>query len=309
MAHRFLSFLRKTRPSLSVVVLCHEMERQLGNTLRSLSTPFQRLLGLDDYEILVIDNGSQSSLSRTVWDVAANIHYRYIPPAKARACPALALNEAVAQARADAVCVMIDGARMVTPATLYWGLRLSRLSSRAFVEIRGWHLSPTGRSELGELQDRQDADQGLLASIPWLENGYCLFENATPAASTRFGFFGRAFESNCVFLRKGFFESLGGFDERYQEPGGGLVNLDFFWRAAMAAEVVFAVLGEGTFHQAHGGAATGLTPAQFALSWKRWQAEYERLSRPWTGEPPPYEPVLTGHVPRECRRWLQPEAA
>ena len=36
--------------------------------------------------------------------------------------------------------------------------------------------------------------------------------------------------------------SIGGYDQRYAEPGGGLANFDFFWRATTAASVVFALL-------------------------------------------------------------------
>ena len=40
-------------------------------------------------------------------------------------------------------------------------------------------------------------------------------------------------------------------DERYAEAGGGLVNLDFYARAAEAADLIWTLLGEGTFHQVH----------------------------------------------------------
>ena len=98
--------------------------------------------------------------------------------------------------------------------------------------------------------------------------------------------------------------AIGGYDERYAEPGGGLANFDFFWRATTAARIVFTLLGEGTFHQVHGGAATGLTPEQLRLSFRRWREEYEKLSRRFENIPPPYEPVLAGHIPPECRKWL-----
>jgi hypothetical protein len=42
---------------------------------------------------------------------------------------------------------MIDGARMVTPGTFYWGMRLLNLSPRSFVEVRGWHLGPKWQPE------------------------------------------------------------------------------------------------------------------------------------------------------------------
>jgi len=108
-------------------------------------------------------------------------------------------------------------------------------------------------------------------------------------------------------MHRPFFDALGGYDERYRHPGGGLVNIDFFRRAVSAATTVFTLLGEGHFHQVHGGASTGLDRASRAAVVREWRAEYERLSRPLDRNPPHYRPILAGHVPKECARWLSPE--
>ena len=47
------------RPALSVVVVTHDMERELPRTLQSLSASYQRNLQPVDYEIVVVDNGSR----------------------------------------------------------------------------------------------------------------------------------------------------------------------------------------------------------------------------------------------------------
>ena len=50
---------------------------------------------------------------------------------------------------------------------------------------------------------------------------------------------------------------LGGYDERFVTPGGGLVNQDAYRRACALPDCQLVVLlGEGTFHQVHGGVAT-----------------------------------------------------
>lgn len=302
----FASIFKKRRLSLSVVVVCYRMQHQIGNTLRSLTLPYQQHLRESDFEVLLVDNGSPEPLPAETWNIAGNIRYDYLPPEQANHCPARALNQAVARARAEVVCVMIDGARMVTPAALHWGLRLARMSSRAVVDVRGWHLGPK-KQQVSVMEGySHDVECQLLKEIGWPAHGYRLFEIGTPAKT---GFFNQVRESNCVFMPRELFKTLGGYDERYREPGGGFVNHDFFWRAATAAQIVFTVLGEGTFHQIHGGAATGLIGEARAPALQRWQAEYERLSRPWRGEFPPYEPILVGHIPRECSRWLQPSAA
>lgn len=193
---------------------------------------------------------------------------------------------------------------MVTPGVLNWGLDLTRLSASAVTEVRGWHLGPKIQSEsIQEGYDREE-ERRLLDGVRWFENGYRLFDVSVPSGSTRGGFLGRAHESGCLFMHRSLFNALGGYDECYSHPGGGLVNLDFFWRAVTTATTVFTLLGEGHFHQAHGGAATGLRKTEFAASFHQWKAEYERLSRPLEQNPPPYKPILAGHVPKECQRWL-----
>jgi hypothetical protein len=97
-----------------------------------------------------------------------------------------------------------------------------------------------------------------------------------------------------------FFET-GGFDERSRTPGGGLVNLDFFSRAVATAGCVFTLLGEGTFHQVHRGAATGLSKPILEERFKQWRAESEALGQAIL---PDYEFILAGHMPRECASWL-----
>lgn len=181
---------------------------------------------------------------------------------------------------------------------------MTRLSTSVVTEVRGWHLGPKFQPE--SIQDGYDheVERQMLERVRWHENGYRLFDVSAPSSSTRFGVFDRAHESACLFLHRSLFDTLGGYVERYRHPGGGLVNLDFFWRAATNATTVFTLLGEGHFHQVHGGAATGLRRDEFAESFREWKAEYERLSRPFERSPPPYDPILAGHLPEEYRRWL-----
>jgi len=45
-------------PTLSIVVCCYNMARELPRTIRSLSPAMQRGMQASDYEIIVVDNGS-----------------------------------------------------------------------------------------------------------------------------------------------------------------------------------------------------------------------------------------------------------
>jgi len=290
-------------PELSVVVVMYRMSEQIGNTLRSLTPPYQRSVRPEAYEIVLVDNGSPEPLPQEVWGVASNIHYHYVSPDRANSNPGVAMNWGVQLARAPILCLMLDGARMVTPGVLSWGARMTRLSASAVTEVRGWHLGPKNQKKSIEEGYNAEVERQLLESVRWQENGYRLFEVSAPSGSTRFGFFGNAPESGCLFMHRSLFDEIGDYDERYAHPGGGLVSLDFFWRAVTNATTVFTLLGEGHFHQIHGGASTGLPKTDHPETFRSWKAEYERLSRPFF-TPFPYEPILVGHIPKECEPWM-----
>jgi Glycosyl transferase family 2 len=295
--------LPDTPPKVSVVIVCYEMAAQIENTLRSLLPSYQHEIAASDYEIILMDNGSSRMLDERVQNISPNLRYVYIPPHESKPNPAAALNRGVALARAPLLCIMIDGARMLTPGVLAWGLRLMALKQRALVEVRGWHLGPKFQPEsIAEGYDDK-AERKLLNQIKWLENGYRLFDISAGSAQTRHGISQAASESNCLFLSRALFEQLGGMDQRYAEAGGGLVNLDFYARAAEAADLIWTLLGEGTFHQVHGGAATGKTLDQLRQVSAAWQAESVRLR----GQMPVVDRkkfVMAGHLPIEFQRWL-----
>ena len=288
-------------PKLSVVVACYEMAAQIKNTLQSLLPPYQRNISTGDYEIILMDNGSAKMLDERTRKISPNLDYIYLSPNESSPSPAPAMNRGVALARAPRLCLMIDGARLLTPGVLSWGMRLLELSPRAMVEVRGWHLGPKWQPE--SVMDGYDHEEErrLLQAIGWPENGYRLWEVAASTPQVSRGYADPAPESNCIFLSRDLFFETGGFDERSREPGGGLVNLDFFSRAVATAGCVFTLLGEGTFHQVHRGAATGLSKPILEEKFKQWRAESEALGQAIL---PDYEFILAGHMPRECASWL-----
>ena len=48
--------------ALSVVVVAHDMARELPRTLRTLSVPYQRGIDSTAFEVIVVDNGSPEPL-------------------------------------------------------------------------------------------------------------------------------------------------------------------------------------------------------------------------------------------------------
>jgi Glycosyl transferase family 2 len=289
------------RRKVSVVVVCYEMAAQIENTLLSLLPPYQREIAASDYEIILMDNGSSRMLDDRLQKISPNLRYVYIPPDESHPNPAAALNRGAALARAPLLCLMIDGARLLTPGVLSWGIRLFGLTSRAMVEVRGWHLGPKWQPE--SVMEGYDSEQErqLLDHVRWPENGYRLWEIAAATPQTRCGYSGKTAESNCIFMSRDLFSEIGRFDERSRSAGGGLANLDFFSRAVAKADPVFTLLGEGTFHQVHGGAATGLARPDLQSALKIWRTESAKLGHTIS---PDYEFILAGHMPPECAVWL-----
>lgn len=273
---------RRHRPELSVVVVVHNMAREAPRTLYSLSAAYQRHIAADDYEIIVVDNGSTPPFDAKVIG-GLNGNFRLLRLDPAPPSPARAVNRGLAEARGKAVGVMIDGARIVTPGLLHFARRGVELYPRAVVVTLGWYL---GRDlqrwsmEAGYNQQREDA---MLASIDWSQDGYRLFDIAAFDESSVDGWFSQIEESNALFLSRDSWDRMGGVDERFDAPGGGYINLDTLGRAMELPDSELVVLlGEATFHQLHGGIATNQSYRDLAQSLGKWEAQYRAIrQRPW----------------------------
>jgi glycosyltransferase involved in cell wall biosynthesis len=289
---------RRHRPDLSVVVVVHNMAREAPRTLYSLSAAYQRHIAADDYEIIVVDNGSTPPFDAKVID-GLNGNFRLLRLDPAPPSPARAINRGLAEARGKVVGVMIDGARIVTPGLLHFARRGVELYPRAVVVTLGWYL---GRDlqrwsmEAGYNQQREDE---MLASIGWPQDGYRLFEIAAFDESSVDGWFSQIEESNALFLSRDSWNRIGGVDERFDMPGGGYVNLDTLRRTMELPDSELVVLlGEATFHQLHGGIATNQSYRDLAQSLRKWEEQYQAIrQRPWRA-PSPRNRTYIGTLPQ-----------
>src|SRR5258708_25355756 len=93
-------------PKLSVVVVVYNIPREVPRTLRSLSASYQRDIASGDYEVIVVDNGSDPALDPEMVATFGN-NFRLIRIAPAPPSPAYAVNRGIAEARGDIVGVMI----------------------------------------------------------------------------------------------------------------------------------------------------------------------------------------------------------
>lgn len=278
-------------PALSVVLVAYEMGRELPRTLRSLATGYQRGVAPDDYEVVVVDNGSSEPFDPALFEgFPGTIRSTRLDPAPVS--PAAAANLGITMANGRLIGLLIDGARIASPGLLTTALLGARLAARPVVATLGWHLGATEHKAAEDAGYDQAVEDRMLAECGWEDDGYRLFAHSTLAGSSRRGWFGPLGESNALFLTREMWDEVDGLDERFALPGGGLVNHDLLRRACeLAGSQLVILLGEGTFHQIHSGASTS-----GRITRDEAGTEYERLrGRPY--EPPADDALYVGRVP------------
>ena len=289
-----------TEFKLTVVVVVYNMRREAPRTLQTLTASYQDV-DPDSYEVIVVENGSSAPLgSDAVSAIDPRFQYRWIEPGNPS--PAAAINAAVRRSHGDAVAVLIDGARMLSPGFLRYSLLALKAYRRPLISTLGCHLGSLPQQQ--SVRDGYDtrAEDQLLESVPWQSNGYSLFQISCLAGSSMHGVLAPLAESNALVMPRQMFDELGGLEEAFTSPGGGLVNLDFYQRAQELPGVqLVTLLGEASFHQVHGGVTTGTTNR-----WQAMAAEYAALrGKPFEAFPPcSIRPDFFGRIPDVFRPWL-----
>ena len=291
-------------PRLSIIVVVFNMRREAPRTLFSLSPAYQRHVTAEDYEVIVVENGSSEPLvAAEVAQFGANFRYLWID--NASPSPAGAINHGVALSKAPFVGIMIDGARIATPGVVALALRGLQGFERAVVGTVGFHLGPDTQMYSLRHGYNQTVEDELLARINWRNHGYQLFEIGSQAGSSPLNWLGTINESNLIFLSRALFDELGGYDERFTLPGGGIVNLDFYRRACeLPNSTLLTLFGEATFHQVHGGAITNQPASELPRRLQTYGEEYLRI-RGVPFERPTRQPLLFGYTQPEMMRWLR----
>ncbi|MBT8148834.1 MAG: glycosyltransferase, partial [Gammaproteobacteria bacterium] len=290
-------------PMISMILCVYNMTREAPRTLHTLARQYQQDFD-GEYEVIVVENGSSERLSEQLV-CSFGPEFRYIYFDEGNPSPVRAINYAVSQSRGDIVCIMNDGARMLSPGLLKNAAAAFRAYANAVVTPLSWHLGPEMQMHSVQKGYCQSVEDKLLDNIPWRENGYSLFTVSVFAGSSAKGWFQPIAESNCLFMQRNLFDQLGGLDDRFSSPGGGLIALDFFRNAWLLENVEPVILlGEGTFHQVHGGIATNAPKKEEEQRRQRMLDEYEAI-RGHTYEEPLREPTYFGKLPAESRSFLK----
>jgi len=262
---------------LSVIVVAYDMARELPRTLQSLSVGYQRDVQPSEYEVIVVDNGSPTPIDESVF-AGLSGQFRLIRLDDAAPSPARAVNVGLQVARGETVGVLLDGARLVSPGLVHFALTGSRMYPRSAVVALGWYLGYDYQRYALEAGWTQADEDKLLKAIDWPSDGYRLFEIATMDECSVGGWFEPIFESNALFLPAAVWEELGGYDERFDSAGGGLINYDTLRRASGVDGLRWVILlGEATFHQLHGGIATNAPWSDIQEAMGGWTAQYQSL--------------------------------
>jgi hypothetical protein len=255
------------------------MHREIPRTLQSLSRGYQLDSEPLDYEVLLVDNGSSPPLDPASF-AAIDAPVRLLRIDDAHHSPAAAINHAAGLATGELLCLMIDGAHLLTPGVF----RLARAAVAGFgntvISTRYFFLGPEEQNLSIQNGYSQDVEDSLLRSIDWPTDGYRLFEIGTPlwAGAEKITWLNRMFESNCLFLSRDLFRAIDGADERFDSPGGGFLNLDLHKRAADAAgTTTVQLIGEGSFHQLHGGTTTNTDMASRQAKTAGYLQQYQQI--------------------------------
>jgi glycosyltransferase involved in cell wall biosynthesis len=244
------------KPKVSIIVISYNMNRELPRTLLSLSVPFQKGITRDEFEVILIDNGSK--VPPTASDFShLDIDLRVLSMDNPTKSPVPAINFGLKQVSGEIIGVYIDGARIASPRLIASARDAITYNQRAFVGSRGRYLgNKFQRQAIVEGYNQQVEDE-MLAQSGWESDGYKLFDISVFDESSGPTWFDPVAESNSLFMWRSLWNELGGYAEGFVTPGGGLVNLDTWKRACELPETVpTLLLGEATFHQVHGGVAT-----------------------------------------------------
>ena len=189
-------------PDLSVVVVVHNMKREAARTLHSLSRALPAghrrppLRGRRRRERL----GPRPGPRRGVRPAAsARSSATSTGPTSATPSPAHALNRGLAATTGHAVALMVDGAHVLTPRVLHYGMTGLRNYQPAVVATQAWYVGPGQQGDAMRFGYDQAVEDALFEQITLARRTATASSRSATSQGDRDWFDG-LWESNCLFV-------------------------------------------------------------------------------------------------------------
>ncbi len=256
---------------ITFIVAAYNIPRQIRRTLLTLTPGYQGFgndstdgtgdadVDVVDVQVIVVDNGSDTPLETSdLDDVVPGVELIRVD---GHPSPVFGLNKAIESARHDTIAMMIDGAHLLSPGVIRSTMEIRQLFENPVINVPQYLLGAEAQNLLPD--DRPDpfeTETADLAEMGWPEQGYSLFTYALKATEVADRNPFQWAETNCLITTREVLERCGGFDERFDEPGAGMANVEFFHRLTHDPDNQYVLLaGEGSFHQDHHGTTTGVS--------------------------------------------------
>ena len=292
-------------PIVSFVMVVYDMPDQAQNTVKSLLTHYQVGVSDQDYEVIIVENESKNPMNKAFIEALPNNFYYYLRQ-EARPTPIYAIEFGVSKTSGENICIMIDGARLLSPGVIRNIVLGHRICDNAVVTVPGYHLGKELQQKAVENGYSIETEREMMCSIGWPADGYRLFDIACFSGSCARGIFLPVSESNCISIPREIWSKIGGYDSKFDMRGGGMVNLDLYKRVCEAPGVTHIVLhGEGTFHQYHGGVTTGGEAGDVRDQYIQGIKDQYRQIRGEDYASPQTNPIYLGTLSPQVQRFIR----